>query len=85
MTKKMKRFFIMCAWCVIGGLSVFQPIRALAVVEPEIDANAAFVVDYHSQKILVNQNGDTEFGIASITKILGAYIVLEAVETSRIK
>ena len=85
MTKKMKRFFIMCAWCVIGGLSVFQPIRALAVVEPKIDANAAFVVDYHSQKILVNQNGDTEFGIASITKILGAYIVLEAVETGRIK
>ncbi|MDE1549131.1 serine hydrolase [Jeotgalibaca caeni] len=54
---------------------------ALAAVEPiNVDAKAAFVIDNETNKILFNQNGDESLGIASMTKMLSVYLILEAIE-----
>lgn len=47
---------------------------------PEIDANAAFAIDFESGKVLLNQNGDEQLGIASMTKMLVEYILFETIE-----
>lgn len=49
-----------------------------------VEANAGYAIDAESGKILFNQNGDTPLGIASVTKILSAYLVLEAVKNNQI-
>ncbi len=45
----------------------------------KINAKAAFAVDAESGKILYDQDGEKTMGIASITKIIGLYIVLEQI------
>lgn len=51
---------------------------------PEIDAEAAMSIDFESGKILLNQNGDEQLGIASMTKMLVEYILFEAIEEGTI-
>lgn len=46
----------------------------------KVNAKAAFAVDAQSGKILYDQDGEKTMGIASITKIIGLYIVLDQVK-----
>lgn len=56
-----------------------------AAVEPIIvNAKAAFVIDSETNKILFDQNGNESLGIASMTKMLSVYILLEAIENGEI-
>lgn len=55
--------------------------KAAAAVEPiSVSAEAAFVIDNETNKILLNQNGDESLYIASMTKMLPLYLIHEAVE-----
>ncbi|MEG2708910.1 MAG: D-alanyl-D-alanine carboxypeptidase, partial [Vagococcus sp.] len=49
-----------------------------------VNAKAALVVDANSGKILYNQNGDEVLGIASMTKLLSAYLIYEQIELGTI-
>lgn len=61
------------------------PIRANAAESDfQVDAKAAISVDYETGKILYNQNADTPLGIASITKIIGLYLVEEQVKEGKL-
>lgn len=53
-------------------------------VPPEISAEAAFSIDYDSQQVLVNKDGDSLRPIASMSKMIGAYILLEAVQNGEL-
>ncbi|MGY3779710.1 serine hydrolase [Isobaculum melis] len=54
--------------------------RVAAAENPiTINAGAALAVDAESGKILFNQNGDEALGIASMTKMVTEYLVLEEV------
>lgn len=55
-----------------------------ADASPEIDAKAAMSIDFESGKILLNQNGDEQLGIASMTKMLVEYILFESIEKGTI-
>lgn len=55
-----------------------------AAEAPEVEANAAFMIDMESGKVLLNQNGDKQLGIASMTKMLVEYILFEAIESGEV-
>ncbi|WP_245628186.1 D-alanyl-D-alanine carboxypeptidase family protein [Shouchella shacheensis] len=50
----------------------------------EIDGSAAILVDANSGQILFEDNIDEQLAIASMTKMMTEYLVLEAVETGEI-
>lgn len=47
---------------------------------PEIKAAAALAIEPTTGKVLLNQNGDEQLGIASMTKMIVEYILFEAIE-----
>ncbi|MDT2850091.1 serine hydrolase [Vagococcus carniphilus] len=57
------------------------PIHTLAAENDfSSPASAAFAVDYDTGKIFYNQNADEPLGIASMTKLITAYIVFDEIE-----
>ena len=50
----------------------------------DVDAKAAILVDAETGKILYGKNYDTMLGIASMTKMMTEYLVLEAIEEGQI-
>lgn len=72
-------------------IGTFLPVDSLtasvsaAEVTPKIEAEAAFILEPSTGKILMNQNGDKKLGIASMTKMISEYLIFEAVEKGTIK
>lgn len=58
--------------------SVF-PLRNVALGEPQVSARSALVVDLKRDKILFEKNPNEILPIASLTKLLSALVVLDAV------
>ncbi|MDT1958655.1 D-alanyl-D-alanine carboxypeptidase [Carnobacterium divergens] len=58
---------------------------ASAAEAPEINAAAAFAIEAKTGKVLVNKNGDEKLGIASMTKMITEYLVLEAIKDGELK
>lgn len=59
--------------------------KAAAAEEPiKVNAKAAFIIDNETNKILFSQNPDESLGIASMTKMLSAYIILDAIKKGEI-
>lgn len=67
----------------LAGSFLAAPV-ALAAEQPSIDAKAAFVIEDETDKVLVNQNGEEALGIASMTKMLSIYLILEAIEDGKL-
>ena len=63
----------------VASSVLFAPAASAAVEPITVDAKAAFVIDNETNKILFNQNGDESLGIASMTKMMSIYLVLEAI------
>lgn len=60
--------------------------KPAAAAEPiEINANAVILVDADTGKILYEQNSETVLGIASMTKMMTEYLLLEAVKEGKVK
>ncbi|MDH6365540.1 D-alanyl-D-alanine carboxypeptidase (penicillin-binding protein 5/6) [Enterococcus sp. PF1-24] len=74
--------FVTLLWSVF--LSFLPMTTASAEENFFIEANAAFAIEADSGKILYNQDGDSPLGIASVTKILSMYLVLEEVSKGKI-
>ncbi|MGG5315337.1 serine hydrolase [Enterococcus sp. AZ072] len=64
-------------------LQLFAAIPAQAADDFTIKAEAAFAIDADSGKIFYDQNGSTPLAIASVTKMITAYLVLDAVKQQR--
>lgn len=62
----------------IGGKEAF------AAEAPTINAAAAFAIEPKTGKVLLNQNGDAQLGIASMTKMITEYLVLEAIKEGKL-
>lgn len=62
----------------IGGKEAF------AAEAPTINAAAAFAIEPKTGKVLLNQNGDVQLGIASMTKMITEYLVLEAIKEGKL-
>jgi len=58
---------------------------AAAAAPIDINANAVILVDADTGKILYEQNSETVLGIASMTKMMTEYLLLEAVKEGKVK
>ncbi len=59
--------------------------RTVSAVEPiSVSAEAAFVMDNGTNKVLLDQNGNEPLYIASMTKLLPIYLINQAVEEETI-
>lgn len=58
---------------------------AVAAEPIEINANAVILVDAETGKILYEKNSETVLGIASMTKMMTEYLLLEAVKEGKVK
>lgn len=65
----------------IAGLEFNVATEVSAATDaPEIKAAAAFAIEPTTGKVILNQNGDEQLGIASMTKMMVEYILFEAIE-----
>lgn len=69
---------------VILALAIFSPLTAFAETDFEVNAKAAIAIDAETGKIFYEKNADTPLPIASMTKLLTLYLVLEAEEKGQI-
>lgn len=81
MLLKKTRLLLLFTSLILCIASSFSMVRVVHADDSfKIHAKAAFAVDAQSGKILYNQDGEKAMGIASITKIIGLYIVLDQVK-----
>ncbi|MGG5371510.1 serine hydrolase [Enterococcus sp. AZ196] len=80
---KKKRFPLVLVVLVLFFQSLIG-ITAQAADDFSVNANAGYAIDADSGKVFFNQDGDTPKGIASITKTVTAYLVLDAIKQQKI-
>jgi serine-type D-Ala-D-Ala carboxypeptidase (penicillin-binding protein 5/6) len=59
--------------------------EAQAEVQLDVKADAAILVEASTGRVLFEKNADTVLGIASMTKMMTEYILLEAIKEGRVK
>ena len=57
---------------------------AQAAEDFSVAAKAGFAVDAKSGKIFFDQNGEQALGIASVTKLVSSYVILDAIKAKKI-
>ena len=72
-------FFVTCLLC-----TLLTP-QALALEDPDIHAKAAILVDGETGAVLYDKNMHEELPMASITKVMSALLVLEAVDRGQLR
>jgi D-alanyl-D-alanine carboxypeptidase (penicillin-binding protein 5/6) len=60
-------------------------VQAEETSEFDVNAEAGFAYDQKTGKILYAKNEDKKLGIASITKIISAYLILEQIKQKKLK
>ena len=69
----------------ILAAGVFQPaISANAEDALNVNAEAAIIVEAETGKIIYEKNSETALGIASMTKMMTEYLLLEAVKEGKV-
>jgi D-alanyl-D-alanine carboxypeptidase (penicillin-binding protein 5/6) len=58
---------------------------ATATSAPQVDASAAIAIDPQSGQVLYEKNADQVLPIASMTKMITAYIVLDQIKQGKLK
>ncbi|MBF2492739.1 D-alanyl-D-alanine carboxypeptidase PBPD1 [Listeria welshimeri] len=75
---------IMAVSLAVSGFLV-SPKVAQAAAEPTVNANAAIAIEESTGKILYSKDADKLMGIASMTKMMDEYLLLEAINDGKIK
>ena len=79
---KIRRFLsVFLLTCLLCALLTPQ---ALALEDPDIHAKAAILVDGETGTVLYDKNMHEELPMASITKVMSALLVLEAVDRGQL-
>lgn len=81
---KKKRSFPLVLVALVLFFQSLIGIPVHAADEFSVNANAGYAIDADSGKVFFNQDGDSPKGIASITKTITAYLVLEAIKQQKI-
>ncbi|EPH95061.1 serine-type D-Ala-D-Ala carboxypeptidase [Enterococcus faecalis 13-SD-W-01] len=84
MSFKKNRLALLAASIILCLTPFLIPFTTYADTSFKVNAKAAFAVDAESGKILYDQDGETPMGIASITKIIGLYLVLDQVKDGKL-
>lgn len=81
----MNRFKINLLTLLITIFTLFNASTTIVQAEDfSVPAKAAIAVDFETGKILYEQNIDTPLGIASMTKLISAYLVYQALDEGSI-
>ncbi|ENZ3931179.1 D-alanyl-D-alanine carboxypeptidase PBPD1 [Listeria monocytogenes] len=75
---------IMAASLAVSGFLV-SPKAAQAAEAPNVNANAAIAIEESTGKILYSKDADKLMGIASMTKMMDEYLLLEAIDKGKLK
>lgn len=71
--------------CLAALLSLSPTFAALPVPDaPPLAAESYLLLDYHSGRVLAEQNADQRVEPASITKLMTAYVIFQALESGSI-
>ena len=84
MTTKKRRFILLVASLILTLSTLGPELSVNADDSFSVNAKAAFAVDANSGKILYDQDGEKTMGIASISKIIGLYIVLDQIKEGKL-
>lgn len=74
MACRLSRLILLCLCCASAALA--EP--------PEVDARAYYLVDANSGTVLAESNATTELNPASLTKLMTAYLVFQALESGAV-
>ena len=80
MTKKIKQIITHVMLGLVLLLPVIQPLQVMADNPYDAPAKAAIAIDPDSGKILYAKNVDEPLGIASTTKLITAYMTIDAIK-----
>ncbi|MER2174474.1 MAG: serine hydrolase [Carnobacterium sp.] len=80
LTKISTLFVTMLLLGTFSPLIASTTVSAATIEQPAIEAAAAFAIEPTTGKVLLNQNGDEKLGIASMTKMITEYILLETIK-----
>ncbi len=74
-----------CLMVLIMALGLVQKPADAASAAINVNADAAILVEASTGKILFEKNADTSLGIASMTKMMTEYLLLEAIKEGKVK
>ncbi|ETI70000.1 serine-type D-Ala-D-Ala carboxypeptidase [Neobacillus vireti LMG 21834] len=84
-----KHFYQKCiasALALIMFFGLFAGVdQAKAEAEINVNADGAIIVDGETGKILYEKNGESSLGVASMTKMMTEYLLLDAVKQGKVK
>lgn len=80
---KLRRFLCAILLAVLVAC-LCVPVTALADEHMHVEAKAAVLMDAETGAILYSQNGKDQLDIASLTKVMTAFLVLEAVDRGQL-
>lgn len=85
MRKTIQRFLAVCLIpMLIVGLLVVPSQASAAQTDLGLTVDASILIDADTGKILYEQNADTPLGIASMTKMMTEYILLDAIADGKV-
>ena len=79
---KTMAFLILGLACV--SLTAHAQRTVVSPEPPTVESHSYIILDYHSHKLIAEKNSDEKIDPASLTKIMTAYIVYEAIEDGSI-
>lgn len=86
MNKHFYQKFITSALAFILFFSVFAGVnKAEAEAAINVNADGAILIDGETGKVLYEKNGDSPLGVASMTKMMTEYLLLDAVKHGKVK
>lgn len=86
MSKHFYRKYIASGLVMILFFSLFAGVnRAEAEAALTVNADGAIIVDGQTGKVLYEKNADSVLGIASMTKMMTEYILLDAIKSGKVK
>src|SRR5690606_39965277 len=68
----------------LAPLAVMAAAPPVVPAPPQIPANGYILVDHQSGRVLAEQRADERMEPASITKVMSAYVVFEALKDKRL-
>lgn len=80
----MRKFFIAFLSLLTIITSFVQPFKVQADEEIDLNATAAVLIEPISKKVIYEKNAHQKLYPASMTKMMGLYLVLEAIDNGRI-
>jgi serine-type D-Ala-D-Ala carboxypeptidase (penicillin-binding protein 5/6) len=83
--KQLSMFFATFILAIATVFSGFTVEAKAAEGQLGIDAEAAMLIDAESGKVLYEKNSDVVLGVASMSKMMTEYMVLEAVDKGKLK